>query len=147
MASRKKSVYTDLEKNLQTRLVEKSKSVIECRKNDSRSLKAKATAWEKITAEYNKHPQVNERDVKQLKKCWDNLKSKAKKQVAEAKRVHRRTGGGTPPKAADPISDIVVSVTSDEINPLENAFDDDAEYNNEVEGKLYRTISYLAMIK
>ena len=129
------------------RLVEKLKDVIECRKNDSRSLTVKATAWEKITAEYNKHPHVNERDVKQLKKCWDNLKSKAKKQVAEAKRVHRRTGGGTPPKAADPISDIVVSVTSDEINPLENAFDDDAEYNNEVEGKWYRTISYLAMIK
>ena len=82
-----------------------------------------------------------------MKKCCDNLKSKAKKQVAEAKREHRRTGGGTPPKAADAISDVVVSVISDEINPIENAFDDDDQYNNEVEGKRLRTISYLAMIE
>ena len=61
--------------------------------------------------------------------------------------IYRLTGGGTPPKAADPISDVVVSAISDEINPLENAFDDNAEYNNEVEDKWCRTISYLAMIK
>ena len=49
-------------------------------------------------------------------------------------------GGGTLPKPQDSLNDNVVSVICDEINLLVNPFDDDTEFNNEMEGKWSRSL-------
>ena len=77
--------------------------------------------------------------MREMSDSWDNLKSKARKQFTEVKREQRRTSEGPPPKPQDPLNDKVVTVIGDEINPLGNPFDDDAEFNNEIEGKWSRS--------
>ncbi|KAL3225467.1 hypothetical protein MRX96_025803 [Rhipicephalus microplus] len=54
-------------------------------------------AWEKLCTEFNSRPFVRPRDVKQLKKLWDNMKQRWERE--KAKQIHDvlTTRGGPPP--------------------------------------------------
>lgn len=84
MAS-KKIVYTEEERKLLTRLVTKYTNVLENKKTDATSLNAKARTWDKVMNEYNSQFGIRPRDVKQLKKLWDNQKTRWR--TAKAKQV------------------------------------------------------------
>lgn len=75
----KKQAFSWHERNLLLRLVNRYKRCIETKKADTASLAAKHRAWERVTTEYNLQPNVTPRDVKQLRKCLDNMKCKAKR--------------------------------------------------------------------
>ncbi|XP_064473440.1 myb/SANT-like DNA-binding domain-containing protein 3 [Ornithodoros turicata] len=92
----KKQPFTLRERTILLKLVNRHRRFIETKKSDAASLEAKHRAWERVTAEYNMHPAVIPRDVKQLRKCLDNLKSKAKRQ-------QQPLGGG--PHVLDTVSD------------------------------------------
>lgn len=85
---------------------------------------------------------ASKRDSNSLKKCWENLKSKAKKSVAKEKRQRKLTGGGRADIDADPLTDAVVAIIPGQMHPLQNPYDDDTDMHdlpvdNEVQGKTY----------
>ena len=43
--------------------------------------KKKNRVWEDLSEEFNSQSGVSKRDSRQLKKCWENIKSRAKKQI------------------------------------------------------------------
>lgn len=83
---------TDDEKTRLIELVNKYRGTIENKRTDAVSLNAKASAWEHLAIEFSSMEGVRPRDVKQLKKAWDNLKTKWKKQKARETRHRMITG-------------------------------------------------------
>lgn len=94
MATNKKSAprFTLDEKHILIGLVQKHKTVLECKKTDISSATLKAETWERLSTEYNCMPGVSPRDSKQLKKCWGNLKQKWKEEESDQKRKIHKTG-------------------------------------------------------
>lgn len=98
--------FTLEEKEVLLELVAKYKAVIENKQSDNVMLRAKARAWEKLAEEFNSQGNATKRDVKQLKKCLENMKSKAKRASARERQHIYGTGGGPPVDndLADPLS-------------------------------------------
>ncbi|KAL3215114.1 hypothetical protein MRX96_034237 [Rhipicephalus microplus] len=78
-----KTPFSEDEKDLVQDLVLNYKAVIQNKRTDAISLNAKAKAWEKLCTDFNSRPFVRPRDVKQLKKLWDNLKQRWKREKAK----------------------------------------------------------------
>ena len=117
--------YSELEKSLLTELVGKYKDVLENKKNDYKIIQQKNTTWETLTQEFNSQSGVHKRESKQLKKCWENIKSRAKKHLAKEKREAKLTGGGTALPVQDEGATAVASIITGQIESLDNPFDDD----------------------
>nr|XP_054926184.1 myb/SANT-like DNA-binding domain-containing protein 3 [Dermacentor andersoni] len=79
-------VYTLEERELLRNLVVRHRAVIQNRQTDNVSKRAKDSAWEKLAEEYNSQPGIRRVTVMQLRKLWDNEKSKWKKKDSEEKR-------------------------------------------------------------
>lgn len=123
--SQTRQYFSELEKSIIRELVGKHKDVLESKRNDYRSIKQKTSAWETLTEEFNSQAGVNKRDSKQIKKCWENIKSRAKKYIAKEKREAKLTGGGTASSERDEGAAAVVSIIAAQMTSLDNPFDDD----------------------
>lgn len=76
----KKRWFTADEKTLLRHLVLDNESVILSRKNDGVSVHLKKEVWLSIADQFNVHPQtVTQRNSVELRRCWENMKFKAKK--------------------------------------------------------------------
>ncbi|CAH0716161.1 unnamed protein product, partial [Brenthis ino] len=58
------------------------------------SVASKKGAWARLTEEFNSVETNSKRTEQQLKKCWDNLKTRRKGVLALQKKERMRTGGG-----------------------------------------------------
>ena len=123
--SESRQYFSQLEKSLVTELVRKHKDFIENKKNDYRTIKQKNSSWEALSEEFNSQSGVTKRDSKQLKKCWENLKARAKKQLAKEKREFKLTGGGPSTSKQDDEAVAVSSIIPAQIDSLINPYDDD----------------------
>lgn len=74
----KRRHFSPIEKEIITTLALKEAFVLEKRANDTNTIREKQEIWEQITDTYNKQNNVMTRNTKQIKKCWENLKAKAK---------------------------------------------------------------------
>ena len=74
--------FSQLEKSLLTELVRKHKDLLEDKKNDYKTIQQKNKTWEALSEQFNSQSGVTKRDSRQLKKCWENVKARAKKQLA-----------------------------------------------------------------
>ncbi|KAJ4447632.1 hypothetical protein ANN_09639 [Periplaneta americana] len=122
-----KKRFTEEEKNFLLLMIEKQKHIIENKETDGSSLHQKRKAWTEIQSRFNSEPNHTERTVTQLQKCWDNIKTKRKRDLAAAKRQIFGTGGGPSKKSKgdydDPkIDTIIMNATDIE---LEDALDSD----------------------
>lgn len=59
MATSKRAVYSDLEKQLFLEILKKYKHVVESKATNSSTLKEKSEAWIAITEEYNDSPLIS----------------------------------------------------------------------------------------
>lgn len=75
--------FQPTEKNNLIDLVAKHFSIIECKKTDSISTKAKNHQWSKIAKEFNATSAFMEREWQVLKNLWENLKKKAKSTISQ----------------------------------------------------------------
>ncbi|XP_064468676.1 myb/SANT-like DNA-binding domain-containing protein 3 [Ornithodoros turicata] len=119
-------VYTNEEREILRSLINKYRAVLENKKTNNASKGAKNKAWEKLGTDYNSQPNVRPRTVKQLKKCWDNEKSRWKKKDSQEKRDIYATGGG--PRTCRPMSPsllLVGAVASHMATRLPNPHDSD----------------------
>lgn len=80
---RSKVNFTEEERNVLVDLVSRYSSVLKCKQTDAVSVHAKKKAWEKLTEEFNCRHNVRPRTSKQLKKCWENLKEKWRRESRE----------------------------------------------------------------
>ncbi|XP_040079035.1 myb/SANT-like DNA-binding domain-containing protein 3 [Ixodes scapularis] len=101
-------IYTAEEKALLQALVTKHARVLENKKTNNYSKEAKLKAWEKLSTEYNSQPNVRLRSAKQLKKRWENEKSRYKKTKSDETRDIHATGGG--PRTSRPMSPSLILV-------------------------------------
>ncbi|XP_075550326.1 myb/SANT-like DNA-binding domain-containing protein 3 [Dermacentor variabilis] len=122
-----KAYFTEEGKDLFTELLQRYSNVIESKKTDAVSLNAKAKAWERLCTEYNSMPHVRRREVKQLKKLWDNLKQKLKKAKAQQIRDVMATGGGPPPEPLDDRLTRVEALVPHVAVRVPNPFDSDRQ--------------------
>ena len=123
--SQTRQYFSELEKSIITELVAKHKNVIEAKRNDYKTIKQKNMAWEALTEEFNCQAGVTKRESKQIKKCWENIKSRAKKCIAKEKREAKLTGGGSASTERDEGAAAVVSIIQAQMTSLQNPFDDD----------------------
>ncbi|KAK8774647.1 hypothetical protein V5799_010821 [Amblyomma americanum] len=70
-------------------------------------------------------PNVRPREVKQLKKLWDKMKQKAKKELARLSRGVMGTGGGPPSKPVDERLSQIEAIVPHITTTAPNAFDSD----------------------
>lgn len=73
--------FIPVEKTVLTALVEQHKGVVESKKRDGASNREKEKAWEVIAAKFAAHPSTQARTSRELRRCWENMKAKAKKAV------------------------------------------------------------------
>lgn len=90
--STERFVFTKEERDLLRDLVNKYRQVLENKRTNDSSKEAKQKAWEQLRDEYNCQPNIRPRGVKQLKKCWDNQKSRFKKKNSDETRDIHATG-------------------------------------------------------
>ncbi|KAL3255526.1 hypothetical protein MRX96_017431 [Rhipicephalus microplus] len=125
-------VFTREERELLVNLVTRHKAVIENKRTDALTKRAKDSAWEKLTSEYNSQPGIRRVTVAQLRKLWDNEKSKWKKKQSERKRNLYATGGG--PSTCRPMSPslaLVGAAASHMGTRLQNPYDSDGVHLNQ----------------
>lgn len=84
-------MYTREERQHLAYLVSKY-DVLENRRTDSTSVRAKNKAWERLWLEYCSDASMRPRTEKQLRKLWENEKAKWKKNDSEEHREVHRTG-------------------------------------------------------
>ncbi|XP_066993763.2 uncharacterized protein [Anabrus simplex] len=124
--------YNEYERNLFVDLIAKYASIIENKRTDCVSVKEKDIAWDRLCREFNSDIRVTKRCTKQLKQFYVNMKRNAKKEKARVKIETYKTGGGTFPKGMNDCSEKLLAIMGDRVEPLQNPFDGDAEYNGDI---------------
>ena len=128
---RSRRTFSDVEKQLIMQLVSKEKHVIDLKQNTGKVLTEKKAAWDRIVQTFNAQPGLKPCEAMQLKKVVENLKSKAKKDVAKETKMLNKTGGGPMEEdsVADDVNHMVTSFCSEVLHPLDNDVDDDTGYH------------------
>ncbi|KAL1498101.1 hypothetical protein ABEB36_008955 [Hypothenemus hampei] len=73
-------------------LVEKYSSILECKKSDSVEWKRKNEVWEILTREFNNHNLKQNRNSKNLREKWKNIKKDSKKKFSNEKLATYKRG-------------------------------------------------------
>lgn len=132
MAARQKSAnFSELEKEILLELIHAKKDIIENKQNDGRMVSKKNTEWTNIEKEFNSRHGVNKRTITQLKSLWKNLKARTKSAVAKERREKKKTGGGPAGKSLDKIASTISEMLPQQINSLQNQYDDDASLHGD----------------
>lgn len=79
----KKVSFVEFERKRLFSLVARHKDIVQNRRTDSTSVHRKQLVWERITQEYNRHPNVRRRQTKQLKRLWQNSIARSKRDVGQ----------------------------------------------------------------
>lgn len=106
-------------------LVQKYSNIIENKKSNAVTWKEKTAGWEALSQEFQNVTGIN-RNAKNLRGKWENLKKETKKKFANAKQELYKTGGGpyAVPKMGSNDLEIqnIVGLAS---QGLDNTFDND----------------------
>ncbi|XP_077493578.1 uncharacterized protein LOC144104451 [Amblyomma americanum] len=110
----------------------KYRDVVENKRTDNTSKKAKDEAWAQLCEEYNSLAGTRTVCVAQLRKLWDNMKCRWKKKKSEENREIFRTGGGTLEcRPMSPATELVGAVADHMATRLPNPFDSDGAHVGE----------------
>lgn len=123
--------FSCAEINFLLELVEKRKSIIECKKTDRTTSEEKLESWKDLAKDFNARYGENYRTDKVLRTKYENLKKTAKKNFSEDKKQMYATGGGSLPiSATSSVDNTVLNIVhSEQIMGLESTYDDDAIIN------------------
>ncbi|XP_049861767.1 myb/SANT-like DNA-binding domain-containing protein 3 [Schistocerca gregaria] len=110
-------------------LVGANASVLENKKTDGCSLKEQAM-WSHVEAQFNSTPGVTKRSCDRLKTCYESMKRRLRKDLAEEKVEVYKTGGRKPTQKTT-IHDRVklLEIVGFSMKPLTNAYDFDAQFS------------------
>ncbi|KAJ4440989.1 hypothetical protein ANN_10838 [Periplaneta americana] len=107
--------------------------VVENKSYNSETLEKKKAAWRKIIDVFNSSfPQNPPRDTNTLMGLWRRLKLQAKCSLDKKRNTNKGTGGGPPGSPITTIEENVIAVLGDSAEPLENPYDDEGGYAEEI---------------
>ncbi|KAJ4430457.1 hypothetical protein ANN_22673 [Periplaneta americana] len=116
--------------------------VVENKSYNSETLEKKKAAWRKITDVFNSSfPQNPPRDTNTLMGLWRRLKLQAKCSLDKKRNTNKGTGGGPPGSPITTIEETVIAVLDDSAEPLENPYDDEGGYAEEIPVREMYTIN------
>uniref|UniRef100_H3AGH3 Myb/SANT-like DNA-binding domain-containing protein 3 n=2 Tax=Latimeria chalumnae TaxID=7897 RepID=H3AGH3_LATCH len=122
--------FSKMEKSILFSLVEKHRAVLESKRSDARTISQKQKTWLLLGEEFNTQPGVVRRDPKQLRKCWENMKARAKKRSVAEKRERLRV----PNEAAlnNPVSEPfkMAAPVPAQLCPVQNPLSEGAEFDS-----------------
>ncbi|KAK3860107.1 hypothetical protein Pcinc_033823 [Petrolisthes cinctipes] len=109
-------------------LINQRRDVILSRATDARMIPVKTQAWEQVTNSLASSVMGPTRTVKQVKKLWENMRSRAKKFESDQKKKFYRTGGGPPSPDIKPdaVMEKILALIADELEPAPNYNDSDS---------------------
>ncbi|XP_069670382.1 myb/SANT-like DNA-binding domain-containing protein 3 [Periplaneta americana] len=93
-STKRSANFSEKEVDLLVNLVNKYIDIIECKKTDATTWRAKAQTWEKLCNEFNSCSDGVVRCAKNLRMKYENVKKCNKKKFAEEKREINKTGDG-----------------------------------------------------
>ncbi|KAL3188906.1 hypothetical protein MRX96_003059 [Rhipicephalus microplus] len=76
-------VFMREKRELLVNLMMRQKAIVESKRADALAKRAKDSAWENLTCEYNSQSGIRRITVTQLRKLWDNEKYRWKKKQSE----------------------------------------------------------------
>jgi hypothetical protein len=124
-------LFTSADKELIAELIKPHSEVLQNRSRGKSINKQKDSVWELIVNQFNTLPIISsKRSVKQIQKCWENMKSATKKEVSNHKQSLRKTGGGGAVQTLGTITEKVADIISDYLHPLSNPYDCDAQHHH-----------------
>jgi Myb/SANT-like DNA-binding domain len=86
---KKRSIYSAHEEERLILLVGQQKDVLESKEKDFGTINKKAKAWDALTVLFNSDEMVSKKTTDQLRKKWENLKGRAKKEVVMSRNYSR----------------------------------------------------------
>ncbi|KAF5277525.1 hypothetical protein FQA39_LY18479 [Lamprigera yunnana] len=110
-------------------LVVSRKRIIECKKTDVSSSRAKEEEWKNLAHEFNSNCNNGTlRDCRTLRRKYENIKKRSKKAFAEEKLFQRGTGGGPKiPSKITNLEEIVKDMLGSQVTGLPTEFGGDSE--------------------
>ncbi|KAG0413007.1 hypothetical protein HPB47_009843 [Ixodes persulcatus] len=117
--------FTEREKDALLDLVEEFKNIVESKTTDKIITKTKNRVWDRITLKFNAVMGAR-REAHQLKKCYETIKKKARKDLAANRLAVRATGGGPCPTPLSRTTERLTAFIGPLQEPLPNRFDSDA---------------------
>ncbi|XP_042144231.1 zinc finger protein 782-like [Ixodes scapularis] len=108
--------------------IEKRKRIIKNKINNNITKAAKRKAWQEIASVANSRHPSTLRTVPQLKKQWQNLKSRSRAELTLSKRADSTTGAGRNDHTLTPLAEAVLAVigsTSPNLLGIEGGIDTD----------------------
>ncbi|XP_066587621.1 myb/SANT-like DNA-binding domain-containing protein 3 [Prorops nasuta] len=107
-----RSVFCIKEKEILCDIINKYKSIIINKSTDGVTNKEKEETWLKVTNDFNEY-NLSTRTPQQLRKCWENMVQKNRKENTKRKAHRLRTGGGPFEECVnDPIMERVASIST-----------------------------------
>ncbi|KAK8736324.1 hypothetical protein OTU49_004940 [Cherax quadricarinatus] len=89
----------------------------------------KATVWQDVAARFNAATGYS-KSSQQVRKIWENMRNRAKKEYIRVMQEQNKTGG-PPPIPVDALSCQVLPLIERELEPLENPWDCDSDVHNQ----------------
>lgn len=118
--------FTEREKERLLDIINEFRPTIENKTTNSTSLKSKNRAWDQVTIRFNSASLSARRDTKALKKCYENMKKKARVDLANQRTAIIATGGGPYRGDVSGSTSRVAAMIGPLLEPLPNPFDSDA---------------------
>ena len=126
--------YTSQEKWLILELVSPHKNVINNKAKGSGPNIAKAKVWEELVRQFNSSGSIQtKREWTQLRKEYENMKDRAKREDARIKSSRRLTGGGPGLGEVSEMTKKIMSHCASTFEPLDNAIDSDVNHHDLVQ--------------
>lgn len=87
-----RNIFTDTERAVLKDIVVNYQDIVDTRSRSRETFVEKQQAWQKIVVDYNDRPGMAPRTVKELRKCWDNMKYRARQAEKEfqQKSIHEQ---------------------------------------------------------
>ncbi|RXG52918.1 Myb/SANT-like DNA-binding domain-containing protein 3 [Armadillidium vulgare] len=73
-----RNIFTEQEREVLRRIVDKYREIVDTRSRTREIYLEKQNVWQQIVEEYNSTENILVRTEKELKKCWDNMKYRAR---------------------------------------------------------------------
>ncbi|KAK3874632.1 hypothetical protein Pcinc_020451 [Petrolisthes cinctipes] len=84
----------------------------------------KAMVWQEIARKFSDST-GHQKTSQQVRKIWEYLRNRTKKDYTRNKAERRKTGGGPQPNPVDSVSAAVLPLLEEELEPLGNTWDSD----------------------
>ncbi|XP_050707390.1 myb/SANT-like DNA-binding domain-containing protein 3 isoform X1 [Eriocheir sinensis] len=124
------SPLSSVDKEMLVDLIKEYIEVINDRSMKFNAINKKAVAWQELARRFNDLT-GNRKSPQQVRKIWENIRNRAKKDYSRNKAARGKTGGGPTPALFDPISVAVLPLIEDELGLVHQEWESDQGFHGQ----------------